>query len=63
MAFVDRKPKYPGRVLITPENGEPFYATITRADEAATEGTPLTANVLNELVNRLEMAKIEGTIE
>ena len=38
----DRVPVNPGRVLITPENGDAvFYATITRADNPTQEGTPL----------------------
>ena len=52
MAFVDRKSKYPGRVLITPESGEAFYATMVRADEPTAPGTPINASSLNELINR-----------
>ena len=52
MAFVDRQPKYPNRVLITPETGEPFYATMVRADEPVVVGTPINAGSLNELVNK-----------
>ena len=38
----DRVPKYPGRVLITPEDGSAaFYATVTRADEPVEVGTPI----------------------
>ena len=38
----DRVPVNPGRVLITPENGSAaYYATMTRADNATQEGTPL----------------------
>lgn len=37
----DRVSTYPGRVLITPESGEPYYATLARADEPAELGTPL----------------------
>ena len=38
----DRVPVNPGRVLVTPENGEAaFYATLTRADNPTQEGTPL----------------------
>lgn len=38
----DRIPRNPGRVLITPENGgAPYYATVTRADNAEREGTPI----------------------
>lgn len=43
----DRIPKDPGRVLITPENGDAaFYATMTRADNPEQEGTPLNKNSL-----------------
>lgn len=52
MAFVDREPKYPGRVLITPESGEPFYATMVRADEPTVAGTPVNATTLNRLVDK-----------
>lgn len=62
--FVDRQSKYPGRVLITPEDGSPaFYATITRADEPTVAGTPLSAGALNELVNKDELAALAATIE
>lgn len=38
----DRVPVNPGRVLVTPENGNaPYYATLTRADNPTQEGTPL----------------------
>lgn len=37
----DRKPRYPGRVLITPELGSAYYATLTAADDPEDEGTPL----------------------
>jgi len=38
----DRVSKYPGRVLMTPEDGSaPFYATMQRADEPTQPGDPL----------------------
>lgn len=37
----DRIPTKPNRVLITPETGQPYYATVTRADEPTQEGTAL----------------------
>lgn len=41
----DRKPKYPGRVLLTPEDGSaPFYAVLTRADEPYEDGDPMNVN-------------------
>lgn len=43
----DRVSANPGRVLITPENGDaPFYATMTRADNPTQEGDPLNKNTL-----------------
>lgn len=42
----DRFAVNPGRVLITPESGSPFYATMTRADNPTQEGTPLNKNSL-----------------
>lgn len=46
----DRVSLYPGRVLITPEDGSaPYHATLTRADEPTQEGTPLNkANLLTD---------------
>lgn len=45
--MLDRVPVNPGRVLITPENGNAaFYATMTRADNPTQEGTPLNKNTL-----------------
>ena len=45
----DRIAMSPGRVLITPESGEPYYATMTRADNPTQEGTPLNkANLLSD---------------
>jgi hypothetical protein len=35
----DRVPTKKGRALITPENGQPYYAYIVRADEPTQEGT------------------------
>lgn len=37
----DRLSENPGRVLITPENGPAYYATMTRADNPTRNGTPL----------------------
>lgn len=42
----DRVSVNPGRVLITPESGNPYYATMTRADNPTQEGTPLNKNTL-----------------
>lgn len=48
----DRASLYPGRVLITPEDGSPaFYATMTRADEPTQAGNPLNkATLLSDSV-------------
>lgn len=64
MAFVDRQSKYPGRVLIAPEDGSPsFYATIVRADAPIVNGTPISAGALNELVNRSELGALDATVK
>lgn len=42
----DRIPVNPGRVLISPENGSAYYATMTRADNPTQEGDPLNKNTL-----------------
>lgn len=42
----DRVPVNPGRVLITPETGNAYYATLTRADNPRQEGDPLNKNTL-----------------
>lgn len=40
--MTDRVPTYPGRVLITPTNGDPaFTADITMADSPSVAGTPI----------------------
>lgn len=45
----DRVSANPGRVLITPESGEPYYAVISRADNPSVEGTKLNkANLLSD---------------
>ena len=45
----DRVSVNPGRVLITPESGEPYYATLERADNPSVVGTPLNkANLLSD---------------
>lgn len=50
----DRTPTKPGRVLITPESGVPYYAVLTMADEPTQEGTPPTkANLLTDAVAAL----------
>lgn len=45
--MTDRQPKYPRRILITPEDGSAqFYATWERADEPTDVGTPINKNTL-----------------
>lgn len=60
----DRISKNPGRVLITPENGNSsFYATVTMADNPTQEGTPPTkSNLLTDSVaNKLNLNE-SGTV-
>ena len=40
----DRKPKYPGRVMLTPVEGQSGVYDMVRADEPEDEGTPLNKN-------------------
>lgn len=42
----DRIAVNPGRVLVAPENGAPYYATLTRADNPTQEGDYLNKNTL-----------------
>lgn len=52
--WVDRVATYPGRIKLTPENGDPaFYATMERADEPTVLGTPINAENLNAAQNTL----------
>lgn len=45
----DRQPTRPGRVRITPENGEAYYAVMEMADEPTEVGTPpIKANLLKD---------------
>ena len=46
----NRTPTLPGRVLISPEDGAAFHATITRADEPTDEGCPINKSTLDELL-------------
>lgn len=59
--FIDRLPANPGRILITPEDGDtPFYATVERADNPIVEGTLLDAENMNKLAVQTEVdAQIE----
>lgn len=53
--MTDRQPTYPGRVLITPENGEAYYATLERADEPTEAGTPLNKQTLLQDQTEIEL--------
>lgn len=50
--FVDRQSTYPNRYKVTPENGEPYYVVLERADEPLVQGTPLNAEQMNGLLAR-----------
>lgn len=50
IVFEDRQATYPNRYLITPPDGNPFYALVERADEPVIVGTPLNAEVLNGML-------------
>lgn len=63
MEFKDRKSKYPNRVRIAPENGEAFYATMTRADEPTEVGTLLNAATFNELLAISQGVSLNATVE
>ena len=52
--WVDRVATHPGRIRLTPENGDPaFYATMERADDPTVAGTPINAENLNAAQNTL----------
>lgn len=63
MEFVDRKAQKPNRVLVTPESGGAFYATLQRADNPVVEGTPLNATVFNEMVAMIQSVALDATVE
>jgi hypothetical protein len=48
--FTDRQSAYPNRYKVTDDSGNSYYVTLERADEPTVEGTPLTAEILNLLV-------------
>lgn len=58
--FKDRVSKKPGRVKITPESGSAYYATMERADNPTTAGTPLTAANLNAAQETLAYNTTDG---
>ena len=64
LVFTDRVPKKPGRVRITPENGQAsFYATMQRADEPSVEGTPLNAGNFNRMVAMIQSVALDSSVE
>lgn len=52
--FEDRKPNRPNRYKVTPDSGTAYYVTLERADEPTVLGTPLNAEVLNNLFDDLD---------
>lgn len=63
ITFVDREATQPNRYLVTPENGEPYYVTLERADNPVVEGTALNAEILNQLVSLAENGVLTATVE
>lgn len=52
--WIDRVATHPGRIKLTPENGDPaFFATMERADVPTVAGTPINAENLNAAQNTL----------
>lgn len=49
--FVDRVAAKPNRFKVIPENGEPYYVVLERADDPIVEGTILNAETLNSILN------------
>lgn len=47
---LDRAPTKPGRRLITPEAGSPYYAVVAYADEPTVEGTLVNKAMLDEFL-------------
>lgn len=56
--FVDRIPTRPNRYKVTPDNGEPYYVTLERADEPIVEGTALSASAFNNLLPKPTVAAV-----
>ena len=48
--FLDRVPKYPGRVILSPVAGQANTYDMVRADEPMTEGTPLDKAAFDSIV-------------
>lgn len=49
MEFIDRVSAYPGRYIMTTEDGSTSYVILERADEPTTPGTPLNAETFNAM--------------
>lgn len=62
LTFVDRESTYPNRYLVTPDNGSPYYALLTRADEPVQAGTPLNAETFNQMVSELKALIVSMTL-
>lgn len=63
MEFIDRQAANPNRMLITPEEGAPFYAVLQRADNPIVEGTLLNAATFNALIDMIQSVAINATVE
>lgn len=63
IVFVDRVAAKPNRFRVIPENGEPYYVTMERADEPIVEGTALNAEILNMLATYTDSGVLPATVE
>ena len=63
ITFEDRRATKPNRYRVFPENGEPYYVTLERADDPVVEGTALNAEILNQLVSLAENGVLTATVE
>lgn len=53
MNFEDRVSAYPGRYVMTAEDGTVSYVVLERADEPIVPGTPLNAETFNNMFSEL----------
>ena len=56
MIFEDRVSAYPGRYIMTDENGGVSHVVLERDDEPVRPGTPLNAETFNEMLSGLHPA-------
>lgn len=63
ITFEDRRASRPNRYRVIPENGEPYFVTLERADEPVVDGTALNAEKLNQLVALAEHGVLAATVE